>query len=207
MISFTDAASRFPTAILTALLCAMLFYWLLALIGLVDFDSGELELDGGIDDIGVIASYLVAFGLNGVPFSIVASLIILLSWTLCCLAGMWALPLIPTAPLEWLAGAVILLLSSAMSLPATAWLLRPLRGLFVTHSARSNAALVGERCKVLSQTVDEDFGRAEVKTRGADLNIKVWAASPNSLERGAMARIVEYDPAAGRYLIVGDGDD
>ncbi|MCZ4306049.1 hypothetical protein O4G98_15045 [Zoogloeaceae bacterium G21618-S1] len=202
MIEFLDAATRFPTAIFTALLCVVIFYWLLALVGLFDLDAGSL--DGGIDDIGVVASYLVAFGLNGVPFSIVVSLIILISWTLSCLAGMWVLPLLPTATLGALAGIGTLIVSFALSLPVTAWLLRPLRGLFVTHSARSNAALVGEHCKVLSQTVDAHFGRAEVHTRGASLNIKVWAEQPNTLHRGATARIVDYDPAGERYQIVED---
>ena len=211
MITFADAATAFPTAVLTVLLGVVLVYWVLALIGLVDFESGgislDVDLDGGLDNVGVVAGYLVAIGLNGVPFSVVVSLIVLVSWTLCCMAAMWLLPLIPTATLGVIAGAAALLVSVALSLPLTAAALRPLRGLFVTHSARSNAGLIGERCKVLSQSVDEEFGRAEVSTRGAGLNLKVWAKTPNRLSRGSIARILEYDQSGGRYLIAEDTED
>jgi hypothetical protein len=45
MVSFLDAVVAFPTAIFTTLLGVVAFYWLLALLGLVDFDSGEADLD------------------------------------------------------------------------------------------------------------------------------------------------------------------
>jgi hypothetical protein len=207
MGNFIDAAFGYPTVLLTALLGVVLFYWLLAMVGLVDFEAGgwdvdlDVQADGSIDDIGTLAGYVVAFGLNGVPFSVVVSLLVLFSWVLCCVAGMWVLPLVPTALLRFVAGTGALVVSMALALPATARTIRPLRGLFVTHTAIQNAALVGQLCRVLTQTVDEKVGRAEVAQRGAGINIRVWARSPNTLAKGASARILEYDAAAARYLI------
>jgi hypothetical protein len=207
MGNFIDAAFGYPTVLLTALLGVVLFYWLLAMVGLVDFEAGgwdvdlDVQADGSIDDIGTLAGYVVAFGLNGVPFSVVVSLLVLFSWVLCCMAGMWVLPLVPTALLRFVAGTGALVASMALALPATARTIRPLRGLFVTHTAIQNAALVGQLCRVLTQTVDEKVGRAEVAQRGAGINIRVWARSPNTLAKGASARILEYDAAAARYLI------
>jgi hypothetical protein len=207
MGNFIDAAFGYPTVLLTALLGVVLFYWVLALVGLVDFEAGgwdvdlDVQADGSIDDIGTLAGYVVAFGLNGVPFSVVVSLLVLFSWLLCCMAGMWVLPLVPTALLRFAAGTGALVASLALALPATARTIRPLRGLFVTHTAIQNAALVGQLCRVLTQTVDEKVGRAEVAQRGAGINIRVWARSPNTLAKGATARILEYDAAAARYLI------
>lgn len=205
MGSFIDAVTTYPTAIYTALLGAVLFYWLLAMIGLVDFESSgfdlDLQVDGSIDDIGALAGFVIAFGLDGVPFSIVVSLLVLSSWTLSCLAGMWLLPLVPTTLLQMVAGTAVLLGSFAVSLPITARLLRPTRKLFVTHSAVSNAALVGQACVVTTSTVDEQFGYAEVKRRGAGLNVRVWARMPNTLTKGSLARIAEYDAAGERFLI------
>lgn len=210
MISFLDAALAYPTMIFTALLGLVLFYWLLALVGLVDFDASgvdvdtDLQADAEVDNLGELASYLVAMGLNGVPFSIVVSLIVLISWTLSCLLGMWLLPLVPTTLLTLVAGTGVLLLCPLFSLPVTARMIRPLRGLFVTHNAISNQALVGQTCKVLTTKVDEKFGRAEVSTRGAGLNISVWADTPNTLTKGSLARILEYDTGRERYLIVAE---
>lgn len=63
---------------------------------------------------------------------------------------------------------------------------------------------MGQQCKVLTQTVDEKTGRAEVAQRGANLNIRVWAATPNKLSRGALARIVAYEEDTSRYRIEAD---
>lgn len=210
MTDFLDAAIAYPTMIYTALLVVVLFYWLLAIVGLVDFESGgvefdaDLQADAEVGDIGTLAGFLVALGINGVPFSIVVSLMVLLSWMFSCLFGMWLLPLVPTALLAAVAGTAVLILCPLLALPLTARLIRPMRGLFVTHTAISNHSLVGSSCKVLTGHVDEKFGRAEVSTRGAGVNIAVWAETPNDLVKGSVARIIEYDPARQRYLIAPD---
>lgn len=205
MGSFINAVVAYPTAIYTALLGAVLFYWVLALIGLVDFESSGIDLDlhadGSVNDLGSLAGFMIAFGLEGVPFSIVVSLLVLSAWTLSCLAGMWLLPLVPTTLLQVVAGTAVLLASGAIALPITARLLRPTKRLFVTHNAVSNAGLVGMACVVTTASVDEQFGYAEVKRRGAGLNVRVWARTPNSLTKGSNARIAEYDAAGERYLI------
>jgi len=138
--------------------------------------------------------------LNGVPFSIVVSLLALVGWFLTGMASLTLLPLVPDA-LRWAAGAGVLLAAAALSIVIAAQLVRPMRGLFVTHRAISNAALVGQVCKVLTGVVDERQGRAEVAQRGAGINIRVWAPAPNSLRRGDAALITEYDPARQRYRI------
>jgi hypothetical protein len=210
MTGFLDAATAYPTAIYSTLLGVVLLYWVLALIGVVDIDSvnfsfeTDLQADASVEDIGDLASYLVAFGLNGVPFSVVVTLMVLTAWTLSCLAGMWALPWVPTALLRIVAGTGVLLVSFAVALPITARILRPMRGLFITHRAQSNLSLVGQSCVVLTGLVNESFGRAEVSTRGVGLNIRVWAETPNQLGKGSLARIVDYDEAAERYWIVAE---
>lgn len=200
MGSFLDAVTAFPTAVFTTLLVVVLFYWLLALLGAVDFESGGVDATAD-PDLGTLAGYVVAFGLHGVPFSIVISLLVLVSWTLSCLGGMWLLPLLPDTALAYAGGAVLALASASLSVPVAARLVRPMRGLFVTHTAIHNASLVGQSCKVLTQTVDEKLGRAEVAQRGSNLNIRVWAPTPNTLTRGATARIVAYEDKSARYRI------
>lgn len=212
MSEFLDTIARFPTAIWTTLLLVVLGYWALAIIGLVDFDSlgGDLEMEirGDIDggELSTHASYVVAMGLNGVPFSIVISLLVLVGWVLSSLAAQWVLSWIPTWPLQMAAGVVVLLASLAASVLVTARLIRPLRGLFVTHQARDNAGLVGSNCRITSLRVDERHGQAEVAQRGASLLIQVWADTPNQLTKGDAAVILEYDAGRGRYLIQAASD-
>lgn len=207
MGNFMEAVTAYPTAVFTVLLLVVLGYWLLALLGLVDFDAlgGDLEAEvrGDFDgaELSSIAGYVVAMGLNGVPFSIVISLLVLVGWVLCSLAGQWLLPLVPTWPLQWLVGTGVLLVSAAVSVLVTARLIRPLRGLFVTHNAQVNQSLVGRTCQVMSLKVTERQGHAQVAQRGANLNIRVRADEPNSLTKGSTAHILEYDEGTGRYLI------
>ena len=88
MSRFIDAAIGYPTAIFTVLLLVLLvvlgdgiaWAW-------VDFESSgvdmelELQADGDPGEVSTLAGYMVAMGLNGVPFSIVASILVLVSWT------------------------------------------------------------------------------------------------------------------------------
>lgn len=207
MVSFLDAAIAFPTAIFTTLLGVVAFYWVLALVGLVDLDSGDVggDADLGDADLGSLAGVLAAFGLHGVPFTIVASLLVLIAWTLSCLGAMWLMALLPGTIPVYVGGSLLALVSVSLAVPIAARLLKPLRGLFVTHAAITNASLVGQHCKVLTQTVDEKIGRAEVSQRGANINIRVWAATPNALARGSLARIVAYEEKSARYRIEADG--
>jgi len=201
--SFLHAALSYPTGLLSALLGVVLVYWLLALVGLVDFESDGLEWQADVDagELSGAAALLVGLGLNGVPFSIAVSLVILLAWTFCCLAAMWVLPADPGLLMQFGAGTGVLLLSLAWGVLLTSRLIRPLRPLFVTHGATANAELVGLQCVVLTGSVDEKVGRAEVKQLGAGINVRVWAPGPNDFKRGSTARITEYDAARGRYRI------
>lgn len=207
MDRFIDAAIGYPTAILTALLLVVLVYWLLAMVGWVDFESTgmdmelELQADGEPGEISTLAGYVVAMGLNGVPFSIVLSVLVLVAWTFSCLAGEWLMPLVPTTLLQIVVGTVVLLLSVALAIFVTALLVRPLRGLFVTHQAIGNASLVGQTCTVMSQRVDGRHGHAEVAQRGASIQIRVWTPGDNRLTKGDVAIILAYDEAANRYRI------
>jgi hypothetical protein len=213
MSEFLAAAFGFPTVIFTALLGVVLFYWALAIVGLVDFSHHGLGLDVDLDvdththidgdagEISTLASYVVAMGLDGVPFSVIVSLIVLFAWTVACIGSAWLMPLVPATVLQVAAGLGIALASIALSIVLTARAVRPLRPLFVTHGAKTNASLVGLPCKVVTGSVDDKVGRAEVQQRGTAINVRVWAKTPNAFTRGSSARLVEYDAATARYRI------
>ncbi|ARU03762.1 ubiquinone biosynthesis protein [Comamonas serinivorans] len=213
MSEFLSVIFGFPTAVFTVLLIVVLFYWVLATFGLVDLGEsgdagdvgdvghGHLHADGHTDDLGTLAGYLVAFGLNGVPISVVASLLVLVAWTISALSGIWFVRWVPTELLRWVAGAGVLVAASGLSLVITARLVRPLRGVFRTRYATTHASLVGQECVIWTSEVTPTVGRAEVSQHGAPLNIRIWADTPNPLKRGDKALIVEYDAAAKRYRV------
>ncbi|WP_038210609.1 hypothetical protein [Xenophilus azovorans] len=207
MREFLSVVFGFPTFIYSLLLAVMLVYWIAAIVGLVDFGESSIDLDiaqhadASADDLGAIAGYVVAFGLSGVPFSIVVTLLVVIGWTLSTLAGIWLLAWVPTLALQVVAGLVVLAACFALSIVIAARLVRPLRGAFVTQYARQNSDLIGQPCTITTGVVDEREGHAEVAQRGAGILIQVWAPSPNPLRRGSRALIVDYDAARRRYLV------
>ncbi|MDR2208916.1 MAG: YqiJ family protein [Azoarcus sp.] len=232
-MSFFNVILSYPTIIYTILLCVGLVYWLVAIIGLVDFESAGPDLDVDFDadldidlepdlelhleaetpgsdidagnapaSVSTLAAKLVALGLSGVPFSVVISLLTLFSWVISSIVTIWVLGFFPPDGLSrFVFASAVLVGAFAFAIPATAICVRPMRRLFVKHSAISNASLVGQECVVLTGTVDEKFGRAEVLARGAGYHIHVVADTPNNLKRGDTAFIMDYDEATEIYRI------
>lgn len=210
-----EVITSWPTAIYTVLLGVVVLYWILALFGLVDFEHGSLGLDGH-HDIGVhadgdrlstIASYVVAFGLQGVPFSVVVSLLTLIAWVCTGLFAQYLLPWVPTQALRALVGLGVLLFAMVPAIVLTAWVVKPMRGLFVQHFARSNQSLVGLYCRVTTLNVSETFGQAEASDGHGSFNIRIRATEPNSLGKGARALITDYDESSQRYRVEAANED
>ena len=98
MDNLLNILTEWPTIVYSVLLCVALVYWLLGIIGLVDvshhgidFDHGGMEAHGGDvhaegDHTPTVASYAVAFGLTGVPLSLVLTLLAIFGWTATALA-------------------------------------------------------------------------------------------------------------------------
>jgi hypothetical protein len=197
--------TTFPTAIWTVLLGVVVLYWLASLLGMVDdvhfghTHSVDLPAHGHAEGVGDWAGKLMALGLGGVPFSIVLSIYTLSAWLFSAVIQQYFLWL-PNV-LHYLLGVGLLVVSGALAIPCTAVMLRPLRGLFATHTAQHKLALVGQVCKISTMSVDEQFGRAEVATHGAPFNIRVTAPSPNALAKGSVALILDYDAAQDKYAI------
>jgi hypothetical protein len=210
--------TSFPTAVPTVLLVILLIYWCLSLLGFLDlgdnigghhghghdFDSGH-DVDAAhgheVTDLHTLAGILVALGLGGVPFSIVATLLVFFSWLPTALVHQYLIAPLPAGPLHWLLGAVALVASLGLSIIVSARLIRPMRPLFVKHQAPGNHSLIGQRCSIVTLSVDEKFGRAEVATNGVSLNVRVWARTPNTLGKGATAIILAYDEANHQYEV------
>jgi hypothetical protein len=212
--------SSFPTVIPTVLLGVLLVYWSLSIIGLVDLgdalhgdgfhsDAGDVvHVDGHGDylhqhdgDVHSMAGYLVALGLGGVPLSIMLTVLVFFTWLATVVMHQYVIVHLPTASFQLLAGVLTLVLGLALSIPITARALVPMRGLFVKHNARSKASLVGMACKILTQTVDQKFGQAEVKDHGASFRIKVCAQVPNTLGKNSSAIILHYDETKQQYEV------
>lgn len=200
-MSFLQVLSSYPALIPSILLGALLVFWLLAILGMLDFDSvGPDWLGGGGEDIEAESGMLLAFGFDKLPFSIVVSGIAFYWWLLTMLGAALLLRWLPL-PL-WLGGSLLLLGALLLAVPLAAKSLRPLKPLFVVHAPATQETPIGKACRILTSRVDETFGQAEVDLgSGTRINIKVWSSTPNDLAKGASALVIDYDGERKRYLV------
>ncbi|UXI68271.1 hypothetical protein [Tahibacter amnicola] len=197
-MNFFYLLTHFPAIIPSILLGVLIVFWLLAIAGMFDFDAVGPDWVGGEDGDAVPES-LLALGLDRLPFSIVISGVVFFWWLL----TMLALSLAPVwyAASPWLVGGGVLVVALLAAVPLAAICLRPLKPLFVVHPGASHESVIGRSCRILTLSVEENFGQAEVDTGGARLNIKVYAGVPNSLVKGSTALIIDLDRERGRYLV------
>lgn len=206
-MSFLDLLTHFPGLLPSIVIGALLVFWLLTIVGLIDMDSFGPDWLGGSDDADVdgLPEMLLALGLDRLPFSIVISGVAFYWWLITMLATALLLPLVPL-PL-WLSGSVLLIVALVVAILLASASLRPLKPLFTVNENVTRESAIGRRCRILTLSVEESFGQAEVEMgSGTRLTLQVYAAQPNRLVRDAQAVVLEYDAQRKRYL-VGEFDE
>jgi len=199
MEPFYQNISSFPTAIFTVLLCVCALYWAGAVIGLVDIDILNIDVDGSIDmnpdsphtAPDVLAGLLIKFRLVGVPVVITLSIIIVIGWLICYYLAHFLLGWTENGFMRFLLGLPI----NAVSLIAAAWLtshlMKPLRGLFKHSTTQKHKHILGQTAIVRTSRVDANFGEASLDDGGAGLILKIRATGDDSFSQGDRVVIFE----------------
>lgn len=201
-MSFLDLVTHFPGLLPSILIGVLLVFWLLTIAGLLDLDSiGPDWLGGGDDaDVSGLPEMLLALGLDRLPFSIVISGVAFFWWLITMLATALLLPLLPL-PL-WLGGTLVLLVALVAAVLLASVSLRPLKPVFAVNENVARESAIGRRCRILTLSVEDNFGQAEVAMGGGTrLTLQVYAAEPNGLSRDSQAVVLEFDARRKRYLV------
>lgn len=199
--------SAYPTGVYSVLILVLLGLWLLVIFGALDLDSFgpdidiDIDLDGDIEIPGFVG-LLHTLGLTGVPFTIVLTLLIFLSWVITYFVSAYLLVFFGAGLIHFLLGTVTLVGSFMLSAPVTAFLIRPLRKLSAENRAKSNRDFLGSECRVTSQTVDESFGQGKIQTGGASLIVNIRAPSPNVIKKGDIVRPISYQEQGNYYDVL-----
>lgn len=209
---FFEIIVSFPTVIFTVLLIFGLFYWVLAVIGLVDIDilnfsGADFNADGEtLSSLDVLSGLMIKLGLNGVPLPIVISLLSLFGWAFSFILVFFLLPIIPTALLKFLAGIPILIGATYGAAIVTGWLIRPLRPLFLASNQEVQKNILGKCATVRTGVVDKTFGEAMVEDGGAGLIVKVRSYKDEIFKRGERVVLIEYLASENIYRVVSEAD-
>jgi hypothetical protein len=104
---------------------------------------------------------------------------------------------------NFLVGTGVILAASALAIPTTALLVKPLRGVFAkVYSTPPQKVLIGQTCVVRSGTVSETFGEVTAVVDGASLLLKVRAEASKNIQRGDRVVLLEYQPESNSYWVV-----
>lgn len=190
MSEFFAAASAFPAVLFSFALVVVVVYWLVVLVGAAEVDA--LDGGGGVSSDGSSSGFAGAFAalrLEGVPVTIVLSLLIAIAWFV-SLAGA---ALFDNIVLRVVALPVALFVSWSVT-----WvLIRPLRHLAPGEVGVSRRDFIGRVCVIRTSWVDMDFGQAEVASDdGSTAIIQVRCegdTAAGSLVSGSSALIFDYD--------------
>ncbi|MCP4954555.1 MAG: DUF1449 family protein, partial [Photobacterium aquimaris] len=179
MEQLLGVASQFPTVIYSTLLGIVVIYWVVGMLGLIDLDfSGDVDLDVDVDadvdvSVGGLTGLFLTFGLTGVPFTLVISIIILICWLISFYLQLYILSWLPDGWLYYLTGALSDVIIFFISLPIAAIFIRPLKGMFNSVEAATSNNLVGKDATIATGTVSETFGQARIFNDGAEILVDV----------------------------------
>ncbi len=206
MDGFYAIVTSFPTVIFSILLIVAIFYWLVAIFGVVDFDVLDVG-DAGDSGHGVngIAGLAMRLGLNGVPLPIIVTLIALIGWFLCYYSVHFIYPFVPGV-FEIIAGAGIFIGASYVSIMLTAQIIKPLRSFFKQADQQVEKTIIGQVAVVRTGRVDKSFGEATVEDGGAGLVVKVRSYKDEDFSRGDRVVLLEYVASENIYKIISESE-
>ena len=217
---FLNIALGFPTVIWTVLLGIMLAYWLFVMLGALDVELFDIDIDFDTDfdldvdvDMDVDADVdsdidaptgaspwlqaAVALGIGKVPLTILATFLVGAAWASSFLAMYYLAPLaqlgIVAAPV--FGGSVVIGIAS-MGILA-----QPLKEFFTNERRTAGASLIGEVCVVMTGSVTDSFGQARFDDGGAGLLLSVRCENDNDLGRQAQALIIGHDREQNIYWV------
>ncbi len=194
---FEPALLVFTVPVLLALL-----FWLLALVGMFDFEAFDFDLDFDADvdvdadldaDMTGGAGMLQLLGLGMIPFSLMFTLLLFFFGT----SGIALHTL--TGGSNWL----FIPLALVVALTISAGAARLLHPLFKDYGKATSAnELVGKVAVLKSNTVSPSFGVAVVKINGVPIDITVRSdTEDNDLAYGSQVLIYDYDADRRLYFV------
>lgn len=208
MAPFYDIILSFPTVVFTFLLVLTVLYWLLTVVGLVGVEMLDFGLDGSdsVNSLNVFSGLLFKLGLNGVPLTIVISLISLLGWLISFIVVYFLFPWVPFDWLKFLVGIPVLLGVFYGSAMITSVLIKPLRPIFIASNQEVQKQILGQTAVVRTGEVSRSFGEAYLEDGGAGLIVKVRSYKDEVFKRGDKVVLLEYVASENIYRVVSEAD-
>lgn len=215
MNEFLLTIFSFPTVIYTVVLIVAMLYWLCAAFGLLDLElldvdasglEGQLHAHAEHSFAETFAGILLRLGLNGVPVTLVVTLIAIIGWVISYYLSYMELVLLGYGWVRFIVGIPILIFSFYLAVLATAQVIKPLRKLFAKAEQFVEKKILGQTAIVRSSKVDKYSGEANFDDGGAGLILKVRAAGDDQFVRGDRVVLLEYSAEEHIYRVISESE-
>lgn len=187
----------------SVLLILVLIYWIIMILGVIDFDLFDFDLDfdlDGIEDMGPLEAVLAFFNVSELPFMLVFSVLILIFWILSML--LHQLPVTPGGLINHL----LLLPAFVISLLLTKVITNPMKKLFRQVHDEENQrgmAVIGQLVVLNCDLYPDKIGQAELKRDGASILVNVKPEFEGvTFQKNEEAYVTKKDEQRDLYYIV-----
>ncbi len=180
----------------TVLLILVLLYWIVAIIGVLDLEFLDFDLEG-MDGAGPFFSLSLFLNIGKVPFGLVISLLVINFWMLSMFV--YLLPIKATGPLSLL----VLVLPLIVSFFVTKLELIPLRMFFknANMDSEKESQVLGAYCELMCELATGRLGQARIKRNGASIVINVKVEGDQVFEKGEIGIVTSKDQEKNIYYI------
>lgn len=213
MNPFHQTVTSFPTVIYTVLLALCALYWIVAVLGLVDIELLDIDMDGDIDATDSIeaqtgiAGLIYKLGLNGVPLTLVVSIIAIVGWLVCFYAVYFGSSFIPEFwPIEIAIELAILIAGTYVTILLTAQIIKPIRSLFKKLDTDETKHIVGQVVVVRSGVVNKDRGEAIMNDGGAGLILQIRATGEEEFRKDDEVVVIEQNKEKNLFRVIAKSD-
>lgn len=208
MDPFYENLTSFPTVFFSFFLLLSMMYWLVAVLGVVNIDALDVDLpepDADIGQINAVAGLMIKVGLNGVPVTIIVTLISMIGWLFSYYSVYFFVRDIESPLFHFLASVAVLLGSLYVAVMITAQIIKPLRKFF-NGEVTSSKTILGQVLIVRSSRVDEQFGEATFNDGGAGLVLKIRTSPDNEFKTGDRVVAYEYLKDQNVYRVISEAE-
>lgn len=217
MTGFIQHSLSFPTFIFSLLLVVVLIFWIITAVGLTDIDSLDIDLpdaDMGGDDLPLtgVSGLLVKFRMNGVPLTILLTILTLCCWMLSYFCQYLLLSKLAASTLSYLyypAGIIAFIAVFYLGLLLTAILIQPIRSWLRkmdSHKTTSSRSLLGREVIVRTPEVTLKYGEGTIENGGAGLILQIRAPEEAGFRRGDIVIIYQYNETGNAYMVVSENE-